>query len=277
MLCAQLREDGIEVADEVDVDFFLVFRSDRGPARLGPVAVVVPFEKRNVVLIEKLIEEAVDVGAHVGAGKIEHQLIAPFGARTAGEVQYPIGMLAVKIAVGVDHLRLNPQAEIHAERVNFVDERLKTVGKLLRIDVPIAEAGVIVLALAKPAIVHNEAFYAEAGSLFCERHLAGFIDAKLGRLPGVIEDGAELWSWRVREQRVYFEAVHEARCAADAVAGVSTIEVWGLEVLAFLQAVAEVKSVESAGNAHLLQLILLDGNLPRTAPPTRAEPCVAAV
>ena len=70
-------------------------------------------------------------------------------------------MLAVEIGVGVDHLRLNPQAKVHAQRVNFVDERLEAVGKLLLIHIPVAQAGVVVFALAKPAVVHHKPVDAE--------------------------------------------------------------------------------------------------------------------
>ena len=82
-----------------DVDLLLLVGRDGGPAGLGPVAVVIPLEKGDVVLGEQLVEEAEDVLAHIGAGEVEDELIAAFGARAAGEVEHPVGMLAVEIAV----------------------------------------------------------------------------------------------------------------------------------------------------------------------------------
>ena len=78
-------------------------------------------------------------------------------------------MLAIEIGVGIDHLRLDPQAEIHAECMHFVDERLEAVGELLLVDIPVAEAGVVVFALAEPAVVHDKAVHAERGGFFRQR------------------------------------------------------------------------------------------------------------
>ena len=84
-------------------------------------------------------------------------------------------MLAIQIGIGIDHLRLDPQAEVHAQRVNLVDQRLQPVRKLLLVHVPVAEAGVIVFALPEPAVVHHEAIDAERRGLFRQRDLAGFV------------------------------------------------------------------------------------------------------
>jgi hypothetical protein len=73
-------------------------------------------------------------------------------------------MLAIEIGVGVHHLRLNPQAKIHPQRMNLVDQRLQAVRKLLRVHIPVAQAGVVVLALAKPAVVHHKAVDAQAAA-----------------------------------------------------------------------------------------------------------------
>ena len=111
---------------------------------------------------------------------------------TPGEVDDPVGMLAIEIAVRVDHLRLDPDAEVHAEGMHLVDEGLEAVGEFLRIDIPVAESGVVVFALAEPAVVHDEALGADGGGLLCEGDLAGLIDVHLGGFPGVVEDGADL-------------------------------------------------------------------------------------
>ena len=60
---------------------------------------------------------------------------------------------------------------------------LRPLGNFCLVDVPVAEAGVIVFALAEPAIVDDEAFDAELRGLFGERDLAGFADVELGRFP----------------------------------------------------------------------------------------------
>src|ERR1700728_1816182 len=100
MLCLELRKNGVEIARELDIDLLLLDRRKLIPARLAPVAVVIPLEKRNVVLGEELVEEAVDIGVHIGPGKVEHELIALLGTRTAGEIQHPVRMLSIEIGVG---------------------------------------------------------------------------------------------------------------------------------------------------------------------------------
>ena len=72
----QLGENSVEVARELDIDFLLLRGRKLVPAGLAPVAVVVPLEKGDVVFGEQLVEEAEDVVAHIGAGEIEHQLVA---------------------------------------------------------------------------------------------------------------------------------------------------------------------------------------------------------
>src|SRR5580704_559530 len=143
MLCAQLRKDGIQVLDVVDVDPFLVLRSNCGPTGFGPVAVVVPLEKGNVIFIEQLDQKLEYIFADIRPSEVKHELIASFAAWSAGEVQYPVRVFTIQIAVRVYHLRLDPYAKIHTEGVDLVDQRLQTVGKLDRIHVPVAKSGLV--------------------------------------------------------------------------------------------------------------------------------------
>ena len=126
-------------------------------------------------------------------------------------------MFAVEIGIRVDHFGLDPQAEIHAQGVNFVDQRLEAVGKLVLIDVPVAEAGVVVLALAKPAVVHHEAIDADGGGFFRERDLAGFIDVEFRCLPRVVNHGTRLGVRRLGQDVGDFKAMQQPRRAAQSV------------------------------------------------------------
>ena len=130
MFFAEIGEDGIEIADEFDVDALLFVDGNGIPAGLGPVAVVIPLEKGNIVFREEFVEEAFDVVAHIGASEVEDELIAGFGARASGKIQDPFGMLAIEVGIGIDHFRFDPEAEVHAEGVDLVDERLEAVGEI---------------------------------------------------------------------------------------------------------------------------------------------------
>src|SRR5450432_2291310 len=59
--------------------------------------------------------------------------------------------------------------------------------------------------------------------------------------------------------------------------GVATIENWGLQVFAGFQLVAKVEGVETAGYAHGIELVLLNGDAPGTGPGQRAEPDFAVL
>ena len=65
-------------------------------------------------------------------------------------------MAAVQVRVGVDHLRLDPQAELHAETVHLVDQRVQTARENVRTDGPVTQARVIAAAAAEPTVVHAE-------------------------------------------------------------------------------------------------------------------------
>ena len=133
------------------------------PARFGERAVHVPFEVADVVLARELIEHAEDVLLHVAAGQVEDHLVAQLAARTVGEMDHPIGMRAIEVAIGVHHLGLDPKAEVHAEPVDVFDQRLEALREFLRIDEPVAQAGAIVVALAEPAVIHHEQLDSEFG------------------------------------------------------------------------------------------------------------------
>src|SRR5271166_4815208 len=108
MLLAQIGEDRIKITNELHVNFALFIGGKLIPARLRPIAVVIPLEKGDIVFGEELVEKALDVVAHIGASELKNKLVALLGTRASGKIQNPIGMLAIEIGIGVDHLRLDP-------------------------------------------------------------------------------------------------------------------------------------------------------------------------
>ena len=85
------------------------------PAGFRPVAVIVPLIEGDIVLAEKVVEKPEDVVTNVLPCEVQDELIVGFSARASREIKHPIRMFAVKVAVGVDHLGLDPQAKVHAE------------------------------------------------------------------------------------------------------------------------------------------------------------------
>jgi hypothetical protein len=75
-----------------------------------------------------LVEQVV---GHLGAGDVQHQLVARGEQRPALQLQRPVGVGAEELAVGVDHLRLHPQAELHAQLVDMGEPGVaQTFGEL---------------------------------------------------------------------------------------------------------------------------------------------------
>ena len=64
-----------------------------------------------------------EIVLNVGAGEIEDHLIAHLRAGAVGEVNHPIGMRTIKVAVRIDHFWLEPEAEFHPKEVHLVDQR----------------------------------------------------------------------------------------------------------------------------------------------------------
>ena len=62
----------------------------RDRSRLGGIAVHVPLDEVDRISGQKPLQRRVDVLYHLAAPEIQNQLVAPLGARPAGEVQHPV-------------------------------------------------------------------------------------------------------------------------------------------------------------------------------------------
>ena len=105
----------------------------------------------------------------------------------------------VQIGVRVDHLRLDPQTELHAERSNVIDDRGEARRPRVGADPPIAETGRVVAATAEPAIVEDEPLDAHVGGDVGELLEGVEPVVEVDGLPGVEDhrshaDGRELLS-----------------------------------------------------------------------------------
>ena len=88
---------------------------------LHVIPVHVPLDEGDVVNTQQRIERVMDVFECVGAAEVAHELMAPENRFVPLGRQRPVGMPAQQVTVGVDHLRLDPDPELHAERRDVVD------------------------------------------------------------------------------------------------------------------------------------------------------------
>ena len=177
------------------------------------VAVVVPFDVVHIAFAE----HGADLFKHVREGvrirQIEHLLVAMRQRQATGGLQHPVGVLAVQVGVGVDHLRFEPQTELHPVVVNGVGERLQAVRPDAAVDPPVAQSGGVRAAGMEPAVVEHEPLDPQTrGPADQVQHHVGVL-IEVQRLPHVQRHRL---AGRVRRQRT-FPGVQTVRHAVQAV------------------------------------------------------------
>ncbi len=130
-------------------------------AALDVVPVHVPLHVLDVVIAEQGVELTEHVGERVGVGQVQHQLVASQDRLVPRRRQRPLGVLAVQVAVGVHHLGLDPDAELHPQIAHVVDDRRQPVRVHLGRDPPVAEAAGVVAPRPEPTVVEHETLDAQ--------------------------------------------------------------------------------------------------------------------
>ena len=96
-------------------------------------------------------------------------------------------MCTVKITVLRNHLRFNPDTELHAQVVNLLYQGGKASMNLLFVHIPISQTGDIIIPLAKPPIIKNKQFNADLLSGFGNSVKLFLIKVKVGGFPVVYQ------------------------------------------------------------------------------------------
>ena len=203
--CAELVEQAVE-RQRLGVD--------AGPsavglgARLDEVTVVVPLDVADVVFVEQRQDLALDVRVRPGDAEVEHLLVAGLDRPPRPRRHDPLGVRAGDVGVRVDHLGLEPEAELHAQRADPVHERVQPVGPDLGGDHPVAEPRAVVAAGPEPAVVEHEALDADLGGPVGEVEQPVAVVVEVDRLPDVEGDRsprcdrarsrARRWRWKRR-------------------------------------------------------------------------------
>src|SRR5262249_7726155 len=144
------------VQQRVDRDRLLV--RGRG-ARAGAAAsvddvpVAVPFDVVDGVFRQQRADPLEQVGGDLWPGQVQDELVPLQRRHPAAGGQDPVWVGPVQIGVRVDHLRLDPQAELHAAGAYVVCELVQSAGPDVFIDLPVAQAGVVAAASGEPAVI----------------------------------------------------------------------------------------------------------------------------
>ena len=144
-------------------------------------------------------------------------------------------MRTVKIRIGRDHLRFDPDAELHSERIDLVDELLQAAPDLILIDGPVPKSGNIQVTFAEPAVVHDEHLDPAGLRLTGDRQELFIIEIEIRRLPVVDQDRALFVLPDAADQVVPVQVMERMRHAAQAFAGVNHDALRRLETVSGLQ------------------------------------------
>ena len=98
-------------------------------------------------------------------------------------------MGAVEDAVRGDQFRLDPQAELHAQRVNPLAQAGKAVGQLAQVVDPVAQGAVVAVPVAEPAVVEHKEIDAHALRRLGQGEELLLVKAEVGCLPVLMSTG----------------------------------------------------------------------------------------
>ena len=85
-------------------------------------AVHIPLDVFDVCTFKYLLELGIDAVADFPAADIEHVLLPCLSRLPAGDLNCPVGMLTVELAVGGNHFRFEPYSELEPQLVHFIDK-----------------------------------------------------------------------------------------------------------------------------------------------------------
>ena len=163
-------------------------------------------------------------------------------------MQHPVGVLVPQGGAGVHHLGLDPQPEQQAHLVQLCPKALDAVGQRLVVDLPVAQAAVIVIAVGEPAVVQNEQLDAQALGLGGKAQQFFFGKVEIGGLPVVHQDGADFVPPLAPGQPGAVELVVGLGHPVQALLGVDQHRLGGGEALARMQVPAEALGMDAHGH-----------------------------
>ena len=105
--------------------------------------------------------------------------------RPSWNLDRPLRVGAVQIAVLIHHLRLNPDTEGKTERGNFFRQSGQTRWQFFAVFHPVAERARVSVTLAEPSVIENEKLDSKTLRLFRETDKEGFVNVKVRRFPAV--------------------------------------------------------------------------------------------
>ena len=124
-------------------------------------AVHIPLYISNICTCEEIAHRCNHVVHNFGICKIEHSLISAFCMILTRNVHRPVWMFFIKIALHINHLRLNPDSKRKSKIIDLFAQSTHTVRKFFWIDIPVSKGCLIIISLSKPAVINHKQFDAD--------------------------------------------------------------------------------------------------------------------
>ena len=152
-----------------------------------------------------------------------------------------------QIRIGIDHLRLKPQAELHSTAVDVGNNLAQAARQLLFINPPVAQAGEFAVSIAIPAIIENEGIHARTGNAVHDLLQSFGIEVKIRGFPAVDNDGTLLAHVSGIDEVIAVSIVKIPAHTAEAFTGIGDDHLGCFKVFAGLQLPHKVEVIDAAG------------------------------
>ena len=162
----------------------------RRAVHVGQRAVHIPLDIGDRAGIQQRRQLPPDALAHIGAGEIERILVAQRQRFAPRDLQRPVRVGAVEVAVRVDGFRLHPEAERKAKVVDLAAQTVDPLGQLGRVGHPVAQAACVVVAALEPAVVQHEQVATGRFGRGGQAQQFGLVKIEIAGFPAVEQDGA---------------------------------------------------------------------------------------
>ena len=178
-------------------------------------------------------------------GQVQDELVPSDRRFPSGNHHRPVRMLVEQQAPAAHHLRFDPDAEHQPHGVYALGKPCYASRKLLRVHVPVAQAGAVVVPATEPAVVQNEQLHADFLRRFRQLQDPAFREVEVRGLPVVAQHRALPEFPRTAHYVVVDESVHVARRPVVSERRVSHYRFRSCEGLARLQRPQETLRVDA--------------------------------
>ena len=150
-------------------------------------AVHIPFYIGNVCTGKSVVDEFLHIFPYFFSGEIQNQLVTAAIGLSSRNLEHPVGMCPVKIAVLGNHLRLQPDTKFQAKGIHPVYQFFHGAAQFFLIYKPVTKAGIVIVSFSKPAVVQYQHIEAQICCLSCNFQQFFRIEAKISGLPVVYQ------------------------------------------------------------------------------------------